>query len=950
MTVIEASPTTGEDDSALDPASSRWWRVPSFEGALPILGLLFIPVAIFAGAVVVTGHPLLIGDNLLQSYPLRVLVGRDYRQGMLPFWDPFIWSGTPLMAGLNAGAFYPTTFFFSVMPATGAWVITEVVASGSVSVGTYVFMRDTGLRRFPSFLGALCFAFAGAVAAQGSVHMDMAEGFASLPWMLIALRRIIDDGRWRWTLLLGVAVTCLVLAGAPEAILDVSILCLVYAVMRCTVQPSAIGRLLTRAVAGVGMGVGLSAFLWVPALRFIATSQRGSVSRAFAASYSFPARSLLLGISPFLQGGWSLVGEPHYLGLSNMGEVAFYVGLLPAVAAVALTSRRWKAWLPHGERRTWYVVGAIGLVLAIGAKTPLDSIIWHLPYYGKQRDQGRNIVDVDFALCMLLAWWLDGGRRPKGVRTASETVAGVLVVSATAALLAWVAAAPSSLWRVLKSAPPSQAELGGIHTAAVISLALAVIAFVLIYARRHLSRTAFLSAASVVIVLDVGLFASGIDFAGSQHAPSSGNPGPLLHLVEDNLSAAGRYAVFDPDLFDTPGMVAAGEANTGILVSLPSVQGYGAAVRADYAGITATHIRGGLAVGELGAGYFRSLDLQVLLSPAEEFLTPIATPPAPGRAVDITPVVEQPGTDPLLPGGNYLPPEDDLISVPLSGPESALTAGNKDGWFFGTSLSPQSADLVLSRPSAGQVIRLGVIGPGGGTDWQGDERLPRGMTLIPLEVPANPAVGFVVQLRSGQRLGPLRLTVSTGGRSYAVDGPLVSAMSPSTWRYAGQAQGFAVFRSDLSVALAWVQPLGTYAVANRLSADVTVLSTSADSATIAVRTPRESLLFRSVAYDNGWSASLVSGSAASADMRSASSGRALSGATAAPILQNGLTQSVEIPSGLSIVRFSYEPSGWRRGLEVSAVTLALSLAGIAVGVLLGRRRRRRRRPHPFSTL
>ena len=61
--------------------------------------------------------------------------------------------------------------------------------------------------------------------------------------------------------------------------------------------------------------------------------------------------SLLLGLVPFLEGGWGLIAEPHYLGLSNLPEVAFYVGLLPVVAAVRPLRRRWGTWLPHGERR-----------------------------------------------------------------------------------------------------------------------------------------------------------------------------------------------------------------------------------------------------------------------------------------------------------------------------------------------------------------------------------------------------------------------------------------------------------------------------------------------------------------------------------------------------------------------------------------------------------------------
>jgi hypothetical protein len=942
VSVTEAPPNAETEPSGSPPRppGSRPARRVQLLAALPVVILILIPVVIFAGAALVTGHPLLIGDNLIQSYPLRVLVGTDFRQGTLPLWDPWIWSGTPLMAGLNAGAFYPTTFLFAVMPPTGAWVLTQIVASASVSVGTYVFLRETGIGRMPSFLGAVSFAFAGAVAAQGAVHMDMAEGFASLPWMLLAVRHVVEDGRWRWSLLLGVAVACLILAGAPEAILDVSILSVTYAIVRLSLLPSAWARLLTRAGAGFAMGVGLAAFLWLPALKFIATSQRGGVSPTFAASYSFPGRALVLGIAPFLEGGWGLLSEPHYLGLSNLPEVAFYVGLLPVVAVVALIGRRWGNWLPHGERRTWYAVGLVGLALAVGAKTPLEHVIWHIPYYGKQRDQGRNIVDVDFAACVLFAWWLDGGGRPKGARAASEAVAATFVAAAAAGLLAWLLAAPASLWRALHAVAPSPAQLGSMRTATAVAVALAVVAAVLVLVRHRLPPAPWLRLAAVFVVVDVALFASGTSVAATQGVPTSSHPGALLQIVKDNLSPGGRYAVFDPDLFYPSSVVQMGEANIGILAGLPSVQGYGAALGAQYSLRTATHIRGFLAVGELQEGFFQPLSLQVMLAPAEEFLTPIAALPEPGSVPDLASITEGSGVDPLLPGGNVLPPEEDLIKVNNSGPRPSISDGGRAGWFFGTIASPTAATLLLSRDTAGQLVRLGEIGSSGTISWQSPQRLAAGATVAPLSVRAAPSAGLVVQLLSGSSLGPLRLAVRADGRSYEVNGPLVNAVTPASWGYVGSAEHFAAFRADYTPEPAWVQPLGTYAIAAHLPADVTVLSQSTDGVTIAVRTPRASILLRSSAWDAGWHAEIVSGPTATAllQTRGALAQASLPAAASTRVLQVGLVQAVDIPAGLSVVRFSYAAPGFSKGLLISAGTLAAVLLATIAAFLLRRRR------------
>ncbi len=92
----------------------------------PYVVLVAIPTAAFVLPDLFGGHLLITGDNLQQNYPLRILVGSMVSHGQLPFWNQYIFSGTPLMADFNAGAFYPLTGLFAVMPDRAAWIATEV--------------------------------------------------------------------------------------------------------------------------------------------------------------------------------------------------------------------------------------------------------------------------------------------------------------------------------------------------------------------------------------------------------------------------------------------------------------------------------------------------------------------------------------------------------------------------------------------------------------------------------------------------------------------------------------------------------------------------------------------------------------------------------------------------------------------------------------------------------
>src|SRR5579862_7737784 len=107
------------------------------------------------------GRPLMGGDNLVQNYPLRILSGELIAHGRLPLWNPDIWSGTQLLAGWNAGAMFPGTWLFSILPGVAAWEVNTIAVGAIAGIGLHLFLRRQGCSPLASFLGALTFSYAG---------------------------------------------------------------------------------------------------------------------------------------------------------------------------------------------------------------------------------------------------------------------------------------------------------------------------------------------------------------------------------------------------------------------------------------------------------------------------------------------------------------------------------------------------------------------------------------------------------------------------------------------------------------------------------------------------------------------------------------------------------------------------------------------------------------------
>ena len=156
---------------------------------------------------------------------------------------------------------------------------------------------------------------------------------------------------------------------------------------------------------------------------------------------------MLLTLVPDLLGGSGSLGQPSFFGFYNLTEVTSYVGILPLVAAFALLGRlRWRPRPP--EWLVWHVMALAGVALALGGNTPLGDLLYNLPLFGDQRLQSRNILVLDLALAVLLAYWADkpfgavgasAGQRAR--RLPGETVLGLVpplaAVAAVALAFTW---------------------------------------------------------------------------------------------------------------------------------------------------------------------------------------------------------------------------------------------------------------------------------------------------------------------------------------------------------------------------------------------------------------------------------------------------------------------------------------------------------------------------------
>ena len=704
--------------------------------------LVAIPTIAFVGPDLVGGHLLMTGDNLQQNYPLRVLVGSMLRHGQLPFWNQYIFSGTPLMADFNAGAFHPLTGLFIVLPDRAAWLATEVLAFSLVAIGMYVFLRALALSTAACILGAATFAFAGPVLSQVN-HVDMTEGFIAIPWMLLAILHIVRDGRWRWTILLGIAYATVILAGAPEAMLDEALLVIAFAAMSAGFNRERWWRVLSRCAAGAVLALSLAAIQWLPGLEAIRNSQRGS--GVFAAAGSFPTPFSIFALVPYIDGGYGHLGETSFFSQYNLPEVGIYLGVLPLIALVTMLHPRWPSRIPPRDRLTWYVVGVFGYLLALGSNTPLEHLFNSLPIYGHQRLQSRNMITVATAVCVLFAGWIDRTEAPRrrDPLVRYDRTLALVPFALVAALCLWALAAPGSLVHVFAGVTARPGITHTVRQVTVIAVALCAGAAAVVWVRPLIGTVSWARLAAAFVAIDLGLMAVTSQLTVVPPSELVSGTTPVEQLTAAHLVPGGRMVNYDPQAYASYPWSPQGVPDLNIIPGLPSVSGYASIVNGNYESVTHTHEQYDLDIGQLSGGTLDRLDLREVVTVPEYFLVPLQSVP---RSIgDIRQLPENYGSDPVVPRG-YGAVYNETAYPFYPGPRPALRSGQTASWFFGESLEPDSATLVLSHaPGPGTMVRFGALTADGSTRWGTFVPVTAGSDRVTGPLPRVGAVGLSVQ-------------------------------------------------------------------------------------------------------------------------------------------------------------------------------------------------------------
>ncbi len=304
-------------------------------------------------------------DVLRELYPWKTVVISELKQRKFPLWNPFSFSGAPLLANYQSQVFYPLTILYFVLPQIFAWTVMVVIQPVLGSIFMYLFATEIGLTSGAALLAAILFNFS----SFANVWMEFTTVWHTILWLPLLLY-LIERGVKQKSLSLFQQILFVfglysaITGGHPQDFINSFLFLLVYTMLR-------VPRILW------------SQFLFIFVIPFfIAAPQIFPTIELFRNSARV-AHDYLGVINNMLVQWWQLplMAVVDFFGnpATKSNVTGDYVGKTLSIGVVGFFLAISSLWTKHSWHQKFFMTAAGGILL-LTVRTPLTELLYRYPW------------------------------------------------------------------------------------------------------------------------------------------------------------------------------------------------------------------------------------------------------------------------------------------------------------------------------------------------------------------------------------------------------------------------------------------------------------------------------------------------------------------------------------------------------------------------------------------
>lgn len=357
------------------------------------------------------GYPLgvphkAIGADIFRNlYPLKNLAINLLRSGKWPLWNPYNFSGTPLLANFQTSVFYPFNFLYFFFSFLDAWTITIVIQPFLAGLFMYLFVKSLKISRLGALFSATSFALLPFLVVWFE-HGIFGHTLLWLPLILFAIEKFLGKISWWSLLLITLGFVFAILGGHPQPLFFVFLIAITYFVFRLTDSIE-----FKKEKAGLFFLAILFSF-FLTAVQLLPTFELYRLAAIGGASSKFIFEKFLLSpshlITFFIPDFFGNIAAYNFWGQIDYTETIGYFGVLPLIFGLWAIFRR-------KERGIWSlaILAMVSLSLAFPLPTTKLLIAFNLPIVSTNVPS-RIFFITGFSFVILAGFGIDEWRKKSG--------------------------------------------------------------------------------------------------------------------------------------------------------------------------------------------------------------------------------------------------------------------------------------------------------------------------------------------------------------------------------------------------------------------------------------------------------------------------------------------------------------------------------------------------------
>ncbi|MBU3978137.1 YfhO family protein, partial [Patescibacteria group bacterium] len=270
-------------------------------------------------------------DVIRELYPWKHFAIEMFKKGQIAFWNPYDFSGNPLMANFQSGAFYPLNLIFFALPFNGGWTLFIFLAPFLSALFTYLYLREIKIGKVASIFSGIVFAFSSYMVVWME-YGNIGHTFLWLPLGLFLTEKLINDFKRKYLFFLIALFFTASLAGYIQGYSYIIITLLYYYFVKSIYSKQILTRKTVLYCIAILIPALLTSFQLFPTLELFQHSSRGNYSLEAIEKLLNPWWYMITVIAPDFFG--NPASRNHFFYGTYIERVSYF-GVIPFILALS---------------------------------------------------------------------------------------------------------------------------------------------------------------------------------------------------------------------------------------------------------------------------------------------------------------------------------------------------------------------------------------------------------------------------------------------------------------------------------------------------------------------------------------------------------------------------------------------------------------------------------------